>query len=664
MPGLDGLRALSVLAVIVYHLHADWMPGGLLGVGVFFVLSGYLITDLLAAEWNKTGRLDLRNFWLRRARRLLPAMLIMLTAVGAFVAWGAPERMASLRGDMLASMLYASNWWFIFREVSYFDSFGPPSPLGHLWSLAVEEQFYVLWPLLFAAALRFVKRRGWLIALTLAGAAGSALLMAHLFEPGADPSRIYYGTDTRAFALLIGAAFALLFPSSKLGTRMAEKSRGLRVFNLLGVAGLLVALYMFWHTEEYDSFLYPGGFVILSFASGLLIVALAHPSGRLGRIFGWSPLRWLGVRSYALYLWHYPVIALTSPAFHNGSVNLPLAFIQLAASIGLAAASWLLIEKPIRSGALRAWWGQVKQSRVGRRTAISGKAWTGTAIITVLGVCCTYISMVSTNAAGFVSYAAAHDSAAFWALTASAHTQPAAPQQEMFPPVGATERDIFTAGDEKPLRHNEEESTATSGHIGPSIRPAGSTPTGGSARPNSSDKADVDKGIPVTGAMKTSRGDQGVTAIGDSVIIGAAPYLKELIPDIVVDGQIGRQMSEAHNIVDTLKAQGDLGDRVIIELGTNGAFTSKQIESLLDSLKEVKQVVLVNTRVPRPWEDEVNTALEEASSRYPNATLVNWYKASADKDTYFYSDGVHLNEEGAQFYAALIAKAIEPGNRL
>lgn len=200
--GLDGLRALAVLAVIAYHLNFSWASGGLLGVGVFFVLSGYLITDILATQWKKYGQLDLKDFWIRRARRLLPAMLLMLAVVVCWTIATDRSQLPTLRSDSLAAIFYVSNWWLIFHQVSYFESFGPPSPLGHLWSLAVEEQFYLLWPLLLALGFRYVPQRGKMALLTLGGAAFSAIAMALLFEPGIDPSRIYYGTDTRSFALL------------------------------------------------------------------------------------------------------------------------------------------------------------------------------------------------------------------------------------------------------------------------------------------------------------------------------------------------------------------------------------------------------------------------------------------------------------------------------
>src|SRR5918992_2342578 len=210
-PGLDGLRALAVIAVLLYHAELSWLPGGFLGVEVFFVISGYLITALLLTEWWQHGRVDLKRFWIRRARRLLPALYLLLAVTLAYAVLFLPGEVAGLRGDVIAALGYVTNWYLVLGNESYFEAIGRPSLLKHLWSLAVEEQFYLLWPPVLALGLgvgatRWRERRVLLVAL--AGAAASALLMALLYRPEVDPSRIYFGTDTRATGLLIGAALA------------------------------------------------------------------------------------------------------------------------------------------------------------------------------------------------------------------------------------------------------------------------------------------------------------------------------------------------------------------------------------------------------------------------------------------------------------------------
>jgi peptidoglycan/LPS O-acetylase OafA/YrhL len=356
MPGLDGLRAIAVFAVVAYHLGLGWAPAGLLGVGVFFTLSGYLITDLLLAQWDGAGRLALGEFWVRRARRLLPALFVMLVVVMAWVALLDRSQLASLWSAVGAAALYVSNWFDVSQHVSYFARFGPPSPLGHLWSLAIEEQFYLLWPWLLWLGLRYVRERRSavtghvrLAGVTLAAAGISAVAMAVLYQPGVDPTRVYDGTDTRAFALLFGAALAMVWPSRRLTARVNPVAR--RLLDGVGTAGLIIIALLIWLTTQYSPFLYRGGMVLLSVATMLTISALVHPATRLGRALGREPLRWLGVRSYAIYLWQFPVITLTTPMSQSG-VNPLRAILQVGAIVGLSALSWTFVEKPIRQGAL------------------------------------------------------------------------------------------------------------------------------------------------------------------------------------------------------------------------------------------------------------------------------------------------------------------------
>lgn len=339
MSGLDGLRAFAVMAVVLYHLNIDWAPGGLLGVGIFFVLSGYLITDILASQWERHQRFDLIDFWMRRARRLLPAVFAMVILVVLWCLVVDHSRLPALVGDVPAALLYVSNWWFIFHKVSYFESFGPASPLGHLWSLAVEEQFYLIWPLLLALGLKFLPKRinlaGWILSL----AAISALLMAVLYEPGSDPSRVYYGTDTRIFALLIGASLAIVWPSAKLKARVSNQAR--TVLDVVGVGTLFLLGWMIWHTNEYQPFLYRGGMVLIAIITALLIAVLAHPASRLAIVLGCKPLRWLGKRSYGLYLWHFPVITLSTSQVSTTEPSIIKSMIQVGVSLLFAELSWL-----------------------------------------------------------------------------------------------------------------------------------------------------------------------------------------------------------------------------------------------------------------------------------------------------------------------------------
>ena len=351
MPGLDGLRALAVFAVIAYHLNAAWAPGGLLGVSLFFVLSGYLITNILLKQRERSGRIDLKDFWLRRARRLLPALFVMLAGVVSWIEIFMPERMEALKQEIISAVCYTSNWYLILHQVSYFERFGPPSPLGHLWSLAVEEQFYLIWPLLLGFSLRYAPRRKWIIRGTVAAALASAAAMALIYIPGSDPSRVYYGTDTRAFGLLVGAVLAMVLPGGRIAADLSGKKS--RILDAAGSMGLLIIIIMIGKTNQYQPFLYQGGLMLFSIATACVIAALTRTEGWLSRFFGWGPLRWLGECSYGIYLWHYPVIVLTSPTVNTEGPDLLRSLWQIGISIILAALSRYLIEEPIRYGRRR-----------------------------------------------------------------------------------------------------------------------------------------------------------------------------------------------------------------------------------------------------------------------------------------------------------------------
>jgi peptidoglycan/LPS O-acetylase OafA/YrhL len=344
-PGLDGLRAIAVAGVFLYHSRIDWMPGGFLGVDLFFVLSGYLITSLLLVEWDAGRRIDLRRFWLRRARRLLPALVVVVLAALVLAAIFARGDLARTRSDAVSSLLYYTNWHLILANHSYFVRMGNPSLLQHLWSLAIEEQFYVVWPLLLVPGLVLVGRRR-LPLLVVAGIAGSAALMWLLYAP-TDPSRVYYGTDTRAFLLLTGILLALVWPA------IERIRRALPLLELLGVAALVATVLLFRQMVDFDPTLYRGGDLAAAFCFAVLIAAVAHPLTGLGQALGIAPLRWLGERSYGIYLWHWPVIELMRPGVDIPWTGPGVVAAQAAIVLSAAALSYRFIEQPIRTESLQ-----------------------------------------------------------------------------------------------------------------------------------------------------------------------------------------------------------------------------------------------------------------------------------------------------------------------
>nr|WP_228101433.1 acyltransferase family protein [Paenibacillus donghaensis] len=625
MPGIDGLRALSVLAVIAYHLNLKWAQGGLLGVGIFFVISGYLITDQIVSEWKMHNSLDLMNFWIRRARRLLPAMIAMLLFVAVCLLFVDSSRLEPLKGDFLSSLSYVNNWYLIFHEVSYFESFGPASPIGHLWSLSIEEQFYVVWPLLLVIGLKITRHRGKLALMILGLAAVSALAMAMIYVPGTDPSRVYYGTDTRAFALLIGAALAIVWPSQKLNEHVSGVARG--VLDITGVMGIVVLLILMYRINEYDDFLYHGGFVLISFIAAAVIAVLAHPSSFVGRITGCKPLRWIGMRSYSLYIWHYPIIILTNPAVNTDGISMGRIILQLTFSLILSALSFKYIEEPLRRGRFR----EVRSNgfpvrRRRRRLRIRPVILAAVLLVSFIPLACT--AKLSNSKTPL-------------------ETVEAGGTQQI---LNSNENETMQQQKESQSKaENSDPSKATGEMNGTEKTEEASVPSASDNLSRSETKESI------TTKMQSG---EGITAIGDSVILDAKPFLKKMLPGIVVDGQVGRQMWQVQEVVNELKARGMLGDRIIIELGTNGPFNTKQLRELLQSLGDDKQIILVNTRVPRNWQDTVNAAIEKVSKDFSNTTVVDWYSASEGKDDYFYRDGVHLKRNGAKYYASILVNAI------
>ena len=709
MPGLDGLRAVAVLVVIAYHEQFSWAPGGLLGVGVFFTLSGYLITSLLLGQWVADGRLHLRDFWLARARRLLPALFVMLAVVTAWVTIADRSRLASLRGSVAAAVTYSSNWYAIVQQQSYFARFAPAGPLDHLWSLAVEEQFYLVWPALLLLGLFFLRGRrtstvAWLALPTLALAAASAALMAAIYQPGPDPTRVYEGTDTRAAGLLIGAALAMflvarrrpavaaLSASASLPTAgqppAGHQAPGqaapgpqapgrparilLDVAGFTGLAGIAV---MVWRVGEYSPFLYRGGLIVLSAATLAVVAAVACPGTLIGTALGWAPLRWIGARSYGIYLWHYPIIVLTTPL--NAGEDLPRAAAQIAASVIVAALSWRFIEEPVRHGALGRAWDRARA--VGWRTALTGwftrpaglrgaAALTGTAGVLIVA------------GAGLSGVVPAPAGGSGQASVASGNTLPLSSRF-----ISRTGSHPVFAGGAQPGRRP----AAAAAGRGASAAGSSAAGTGGSAASGASAAGSAVGGTAATGSPRTSC--RAVAHIGDSTSEGLVspdylPNPKQRIQaqyeDVGVKS-VWMNIAGGRSIVEVIPGTTNGYDAAVsmthegfrgcwvLALGTDdtadvaaGSETplATRIARMM-SAAHGQPVMWVNVKTllsSGPYAEanmlKWNAALVAACSRYPNMRIFNW--ASVVRSSWFISDGIHYTSAGYAARAELIADAL------
>jgi peptidoglycan/LPS O-acetylase OafA/YrhL len=634
LPGLDGLRALAVGAVVAYHMDLGWAQGGLLGVGVFFTLSGYLITDLLLGQYERTGGLQLADFWLRRARRLLPALFVMLIVVVAWVTLLDRSLLPAVRGAVGASAVYVTNWWLIAQHSSYFAQFAPPSPLGHLWSLAVEEQFYLIWPWLLWIGLRW-KRKGAgsyqrLAAASLLLAAASAVAMALLYRPGYDPTRVYDGTDTRAFALLIGAALAFVWPSTKLPVQVDRRTRW--ALDGAGVAGLAIFAVLVWRTSEYSPFLYRGGLVLLSFATALMVASAASPASRFGRILGGESLRWLGVRSYGIYLWHFPIIVLTTPAAGGDTPSRRV--LQLAAIIGCAAVSWRYIEAPIRHGALSKWWAQRRRNgwrlgALGRQARIAVAASVPVLVLASCGMSgvvrpgSASPAPVTQPAAGLAAAASAPPQRI---ATASAQPEPTAastPRQAAPDPDRTSCRSVVHIGD-----------STSDGLISPDYLPD-----------------------------PRERIDARYAQVGVTTFIPEISGARSIV-------ETYEGYPNAFTVAQQLIQQGYHGCWVLA-LGTNDT-ADVAVGSPVGLATRIKMMMSLIGNQPVMWvnvksllaygpysESDMllwDEALLQACASYPNMRIYDW--AAVVQDSWFISDGIHFTSAGYAARAYLIARAL------
>ena len=626
IPSLDGIRALSVLAVIIYHANKLWLPGGFLGVEVFFVISGYLITLLLLAESEKNGTVSLKQFWLRRARRLLPALWVVVLGVVVFAALFQREILGTLRGDVIAALFYGFNWFQVWVGTSYFTSF-EFVPLRHLWSLAVEEQFYLIWPVVMLVVAKFGKRRLPIVsAVFVLIAVALAVYTGVVYQPGvistiADTpeqfmslfgqsvSRVDYlflGTITRSSGLLLGAALAIWWRPWLLQNSRAGESK---LYDFVGFGGLVALAFMMWRfntviegtdggTVGYD-LLFRGGFFLTDIASVALIAAAVHPGSKvIARGLSNPILVWLGRRSYGFYLFHWPVFQFYRRFAGQGLT--PYEFVVLVLlALALTELSYRYIETPVRQGAISRWWIEFRQPAYGAQLVRRQRRIVLTALVSLLPVF------------GVVSLA-------------TARVQLDEIAQNLSDNEGNTV-DLLSGGQ-----------TVGGGELAAATTIVGQV---------------------VTGTTTLDGQVIDVLAIGDSVMLGAANVLTQR--GVTVDALKSRPYRQALEIANYMKSVNRLGSVVVIHLGTNNTVDEKTLDEIMVPLRDVPLVLFVTVHVPSEVRQNTNNRrINELPARYENVKVLDWYAIATAHPEYLYSDKIHIRPEGQKVYADLMMQAI------
>ena len=604
--GLDGIRAIAVIMVLAYHLKLALFKSGFLGVTVFFVLSGYLITGILISEVEEEGTIDLKNFWLRRIRRLVPAVMSMAVVI-IFVS-AVVNRVIFTKGckDFLASVLGFNNWWQIFNKVSYFEAAGVTSPFTHCWSLAIETQFYLIYPLILLGIYKLAKsrgegraKRGLLFAgVTLLLALISVILMIVLFDPQQDASRVYYGTDTRAFSLLFGALLAILWEY-----RMVPRRLSASVNMVLGSVSFAVLLVMTIAINGSSNFWYRGGQFFGTILTVLMVYAVSGRKTWLSRFLSNPVLKWIGDRSYSIYLWHYPIILLISKGI---KASWWITLIEIVLSVVLAELSYRFIETPIRHGIIGEYLNilrsrpksrqeKKRQVQVARRSL---KVMAGTFVLTVSLILCM-IFVPKKNALDTLQKREAK------AKETGKMTEEQLAKQK----ANGSESDdtIFTAD----LTDDE-----------------------------------ILEGL-------------NLLLIGDSIAVDVTDDFYEMFPNSVSDTKIGRITSLGKQVLDSYIDEKKWEGEGVIFASLSNSPINGELEDIREKIGKDMPLFLTTVRIPHDtFEEESNSKIKKFVEENDHTYLIDWYAASEGHDEYFDADDTHLLPAGAKAYAKCIKEAV------
>ena len=604
--GLDGIRAIAVIMVLSYHLKLALFKSGFLGVTVFFVLSGYLITGILISEVEEEGTIDLKNFWLRRIRRLVPAVMSMAVVI-IFVS-AVVNRIIFTKGckDFLASVLGFNNWWQIFNKVSYFEAAGVPSPFTHCWSLAIETQFYLIYPLILLGIYKLAKsrgegraKRGLLFAgVTLLLALISVILMIVLFDPQQDASRVYYGTDTRAFSLLFGALLAILWEY-----RMVPRRLSASVNMVLGSLSFAVLLVMTIAINGSSNFWYRGGQFIGTILTVLVIYTVSGRKTWLIRFLSNPVLKWIGDRSYSIYLWHYPIILLISKGI---KASWWITLIEIVLSVVLAELSYRFIETPIRHGIIGEYLNilrsrpksrqeKKRQVQVARRSL---KVMAGTFVLTVSLILC----MV------FV------------------------PKKNALDTLQKREAKAKETG-----KMTEEQLAKQKAN--------------GSESDDTICTADLTDDEILEGL--------NLLLIGDSIAVDVTDDFYEIFPNSVSDTKIGRITSLGKQVLDSYIDEKKWEGEGVIFASLSNSPINGELEDIREKIGKDMPLFLTTVRIPHDtFEEESNSKIKKFVEENDHTYLIDWYAASEGHDEYFDADDTHLLSAGAKAYAKCIKEAV------
>lgn len=602
--GIDGLRTLAVIGVILYHLLPASMRGGYLGVTLFFVISGYLMTDIIYTQVKK-NTFSLKQFYVRRIRRLMPAVIIMLMVCGAVIPFINKDFLVHFRSVVVTSILNVNNWWQLMTGGNYFDKFAEVAPFENLWSLSVEGQFYIIYPIILAFLLRKLGWK-WSMFFMVIGTLFSSVEMAMLYDPK-NVTRVYYGTDTRLFSLLIGAVIALIIREH--GDAIKEWFAG-KLGTFVAGTSLIVTLWSFFVISDQIPFVYQGGMLLLSiFDALLLLVLIVNP--RIEQWFIHPFFKWCGSRSYEIYLWQYPVMIIMDKMWKvPQSQHVMFALAQVLIIIALAELTHRFVQ------ALYRFMASIKEVGWKKSTVRYAPMWLVTVVIAVFFV------------TGFVD----------------APTKLVAANNNL----------------EATLKQNQEALKKKQQHANKKVKPL----TPGQKLQQQTKKqvqqalAGDDSVLPLNKAQRKVASRLNVTAIGDSVLLNASMKLDKLMPNMMIDAVVGRQIADSFSIVEQLKASGRLAPIVLFALGTNGPTYDESEFNHMMSLLRDKQVFFVNTKSELYWQDEVNDKLAAVAKKYKNVHIIDWHQLSQNKVNWFGDDGTHMSNIGGKAYAEFVAKNI------